>query len=155
MSDDAKQVTVRRTINAPAKEIYELLTNPERHPDIDASGMVRSLEQGDRLEQVGQQFKMNMFFDKMGGDYQMSNHVTGLQPNRLVAWQPSRPGDEPAGWEWMYELESDGAGSTEVTLTYDWSKVTDKKVLERVRFPVLTEQQLEDSLAQLASAVGG
>jgi hypothetical protein len=39
--------------------------------------------------------------------------------------------------------------------TYDWSKVTDKDVLKKVSFPLVSEQQMEDSLSNLASAVSG
>jgi hypothetical protein len=36
--------------------------------------------------------------------------------------------------------------------TYDWSKVTDKKLLEKVKFPLVTKEQLEDTLGRLAAA---
>ena len=35
--------------------------------------------------------------------------------------------------------------------TYDWSKVTDKKLLEKVKFPLVTEHQLNDTLGRLAA----
>ncbi|MEO9150990.1 MAG: polyketide cyclase, partial [Lapillicoccus sp.] len=44
---------------------------------------------------------------------------------------------------------------TEVTLTYDWSAVTDKELLSKLTFPLVTKDQLEDSLGNLASAVAG
>jgi len=40
-----------------------------------------------------------------------------------------------------------------VTLTYDWSHVTDKEILSKVSFPLVEKSQLEDSLGNLASAV--
>ena len=39
--------------------------------------------------------------------------------------------------------------------TYDWSKVTDKKYLEKINFPLVSQSQLEDALANLAEAVTG
>ena len=39
--------------------------------------------------------------------------------------------------------------------TYDWSKVTDKDLLKKVSFPLVTEEQLEDTLGRLAAAVSG
>jgi hypothetical protein len=53
----------------------------------------------------------------------------------------------------MWELKADGSDTTDVTLTYDWDKVSDKAILEKVPFPLVTQDQLEDSLANLASAV--
>ncbi|HEY9263316.1 MAG TPA: polyketide cyclase, partial [Mycobacterium sp.] len=40
---------------------------------------------------------------------------------------------------------------TLVRHTYDWSKVTDKKLLEKVKFPLVTKDQLSDTLGRLAS----
>ena len=56
------------------------------------------------------------------------------------------------GWRWRYDLHPVEAG-TEVTLTYDWSKVTDKDLLKKVSFPLVSESELEDSLGRLAAAV--
>jgi hypothetical protein len=79
--------------------------------------------------------------------------VTGYDENKLVAWKTAPAGTEPPGWEWMWELKPEGSDSTDVTLTYDWSKVTDKDILQQVSFPLVSEDQLEDSLAHLAAAV--
>ncbi len=51
----------------------------------------------------------------------------------------------------MGELEPQGPGETLVRHTYDWSKVTDKKLLEKAKFPLVTQEQLEDTLARLAA----
>ena len=152
MSDE-KKITVSRTIDAPAKDIFEVLTNPERHAEIDGSGQIVSDEKTDRITAVGQVFTMNMNAEHMGGDYQTDNHVTGYVENKLVAWQTAPAGTEPKGWEWMWELEPLDAGDTNVTLTYDWSKVTDKDLLKKVSFPLISKEQLDESLNNLAAAV--
>lgn len=147
--------TATRTINAPATEIFDLLSNPERHTEFDGSGFLRSAVKSQRITAVGDTFRMNMEGPHMGGEYQMDNHVSGFQPGILIAWKPAPAGTEPPGWEWLYELKSAGSDSTEVSLTYDWSKVTDKEILKLVSFPLITESQMDDSLAALASAVNG
>jgi uncharacterized protein YndB with AHSA1/START domain len=147
--------TVSRTINAPATEIFDLLSNPDRHTEFDGSGFLRSAVKPQRISAVGDTFRMNMEGDHMGGEYQVDNHVTGFQPNTLIAWKPAPAGTEPPGWEWMYELKSAGSDHTEVTLTYDWSKVTDKALLKKISFPLVTEDAMESSLADLAAAVNG
>ena len=103
---------------------------------------------------VGDEFTMNMHNDE-NGDYQMTNLVHVFTDNKQVGWQPKRAGQDgpPAGWEYVYELESLDSGSTEVTLSYDWSKVTDAKLLQK--FPRVSEQELEESLNLLAAAVTG
>ena len=48
-----------------------------------------------------------------------------------------------------------GSEATDVRLTYDWSKVTDPAILEKVPFPLVDQAALEDSLNNLAAAVAG
>lgn len=154
MSDTTSE-SVSRVIHAPAGEIFDLLSNPERHADFDGSGFVRSADKPQRIQAVGDVFRMNMDGPHMGGEYQMDNLVSGFQANKLIAWKPAPVGTEPPGWEWLYELEPEGSDATLVTLTYDWSGVTDKAVLKQVSFPLISTDQLEDSLASLASAANG
>lgn len=153
MTHSETSITVTRTIDAPAKDIFAVLSLPARHKDFDGSGMVRSSEDTERITTSGEQFVMNMHAEDMGGDYQMYNHVTAFDENKMIGWQPAQEQDktEPAGWEWLYELSADGPDSTEVSLTYDWSKVTDEKL--RAIFPKVSEEDMEQSLNLLAAAV--
>jgi hypothetical protein len=149
------RISVTRRIDASAAEIFDVLTLPARHPEIDGSGFVVSVDQADRITATGQVFTMNMTGDHMDGDYKTDNHVVGYDKNSLVAWKTTPAGTEPPGWEWVWELTAQGADATDVTLTYDWGQVTDRKTLSEVAFPLVTESQLEDSLGNLASAVSG
>ena len=152
MAND-NRIIVSRSIDAPAPEIFDVLTLPSRHREIDGSGFVVSDDRTDRITGVAQVFRMNMTGDHMGGDYQTENHVTGYDKNSLLAWQTAPAGTEPPGWEWMWELKPTSPSSTDVALTYDWSRVTDKDLLAKVSFPLVTQDQLEAPLANLASAV--
>lgn len=152
MSDE-KKLSASRSIDASAAEIFDVLSNPHRHVELDTSGFVRSLAQGDRLKQVGDVFTMNMEGDHMGGEYQTDNHINGFAKDKLIAWQTAPAGTEPPGWEWVYELDAQGPDQTEVTLTYDWSKVTDKELLAKNLFPLISQEELDASLAKLAEAV--
>ena len=64
---------------------------------------------------------------------------------RLLAWQTTPAGTEPKGWQWVWQLQPYGPDSTEVRLTYDWSNVTDQELLKKVSFPLVKEDQLEES----------
>lgn len=145
-------ITASRIIDASSDAIFDVLSNPEKHAQIDGSGMVQSDEKTDRITAVGQVFTMNMFWDKLGGDYRTDNHVVGFDENKLLAWKTADSGQEPAGWEWVWELEPQGPDSTNVSVTYDWSSVTDKDVLKTISFPVVEQESLEESLGNLASA---
>lgn len=149
------KITVERTINAPSAKIFEVLSNPQHHVALDGSGFVRSEEKTDRIAKVGDVFTMNMAGDHMGGEYQTENHVVGYAENKLLAWKTAPAGMEPPGWQWVWELEPEGSESTLVRHTYDWDAVTDKALLEKVSFPLVSEDQLEDTLVRLDEAVTG
>lgn len=150
-----KQITVSRTTEAPAQVIFDILTNPEQHVQLDGSGFIRSAETQNRIHAVGDVFTMNMEGEHMGGEYQTDNHVTGFDDDRLLAWKTAPAGTEPPGWEWVWDLEAEGPNETEVTLTYDWSKVTDKEILKKVHFPLVSKEDLEQSLSRLAEIAPG
>ena len=154
MTDD-KKITVSRTIDASAADIFTVLSNPQRHAELDGSGFIVSDDKTDRITATGQVFTMNMEGDHMGGEYKTDNHVVGYDENKLLAWKTAPAGTEPPGWQWVWELKPQDADTTDVTLTYDWSAVTDKALLKKVSFPLVSESELEDSLGRLAAAVSG
>jgi len=143
---------VSRQIPAPAAAIFDVLSNPDRHAEVDGSGFVRSAEKPQRIQGTGDVFRMNMSGPHMGGDYQTDNTVTGFDENKLIAWRTAPADTDPPGWEWSYELTPAGPDATDVALTYDWSKVTDQHLLQRIKFPLVSERQLDDSLAHLGAA---
>ena len=147
------RISATRTIDAPAGAIFDLLSNPARHAALDGSGMVQSDSKSDRITGVGQTFTMNQNWDKMGGDYQTDNHVVGYDPNKLLAWKTAPAGEVPPGWEWVWELQPSGPDSTEVSVSYDWSAVTDKAILKKLSFPEVSQDALDSTLANLAAQV--
>ncbi len=147
-------ISASRSIDAPASTVFDILTNPERHHEFDAAGMVKSLDKGKRIQATGEVFTMNMNAEHMGGDYKTDNYVTGFEPDKLVAWETAPAGEQPAGWEWVWEVTSTGSDSADVTLTYDWSKV-DAATVKKIGLPLLTLHDLQESLNKLASAVTG
>ncbi len=119
---DTTSMTVTREIPSSAKELFSILSNPHRHTDLDGSGFFRGLAKGDRLTKVGQQFTMNMTGDHMGGEYQTDNIVSAFDEDKMIGWKTAPAGNEPPGWEWLWELKSEGSDATTVSLTYDWSQ---------------------------------
>ncbi len=123
MTDAADTVTVERLIPSEASAIFELISRPERHQEIDGSGTVRSAKgsgAGDPLE-MGSRFGMSM---KMGIPYAMTNTVIEFEQDRLLAWQTRGPGSIGAlvgGRIWRYELEP-VEGGTLVKETWDISQ---------------------------------
>ena len=149
---EGRTLTVGRLIHASAGEIFELLADPNQHIDADGMDMVRGAVDAEPITKIGDVFTMNMFAERMGGDYQMENHVTKFETDRSIAWMPARPGHEPHGVKWTWELESEADDATYVSLVYDWKGVTSEKMLAG-KFPPFPVDSFVESLRTLADAV--
>jgi uncharacterized protein YndB with AHSA1/START domain len=104
MSEDV--VTVERVIPAPAAEVFALLADANRHPEIDGSGTVRGAMGDPKPLELGSTFGMSM---KWLLPYAMKSRVIEFEPDRRIAWQtiPAYPLTDriAAGRIWRYELE--------------------------------------------------
>ena len=102
---DPFRVSVERVVKASPQEVFDLLADARRHPEIDGSGMVRSaVDAPDRLHR-GARFAMRM---QAGAPYSMTSTVTEFEEGRRIAWQP-RPtrsllATVIGGRQWRYEL---------------------------------------------------
>lgn len=153
MSDN--MITVQRTIEAPSEAVFAVLADPQQHRDLDGAGFVQGVAEGGPITGVGDTFTMEMRGDHMGGDYRTDNHVVEFEENRKLAWKTAPAGTEPKGWQWVWELEPQGSDRTLVRHTYDWSQVTDEALLAKGLFPLVRQEQLEESVQRLEQAAAG
>jgi hypothetical protein len=128
--DECPPVAVSRRIGASAADIFRILADPARHPELDGSGMVRGVVTQGVISGVGDVFVMKMYFSALG-DYEMNNHVVDFEPNRRIGWEPAagrgHPEAQPSGdarWghRWTFDLVPDGPDATVVTEIYDCSR---------------------------------
>jgi uncharacterized protein YndB with AHSA1/START domain len=144
------QATV--TVPASPQRVFELLTDPARHSEFDATGMVGRPAYPARLTRVGQVFVMNMTYrDGFHIEhYQSDNLVIALEPPRAVAWTTATHDGDPLGWLWRYDVEpvDDGAA---VTLTYDWADALPENI-RRFGVPLTDAEGLAASLRLLSEA---
>jgi uncharacterized protein YndB with AHSA1/START domain len=126
-NDECKPVAVSRRIEAPAGDIFRLLSDPGRHPEFDGSGMLRPGASNQVVTGVGDVFVMKMYFPARG-DYEMHNRVVAYEPDRCISWEPAINNADPAiaeqtrnGSRWSFDLTPDGPSATMVTETYDCS----------------------------------
>lgn len=140
------------TVAASPDRVFELLTDPARHGDFDATGMVGHPVTPARLTHVGQVFVMNMTYRE--GDhvehYQSDNHVRVIEPGQAIAWATATRGGPPLGWLWRYDVAAVADG-TAVTLTYDWTSTPPENV-SRFGVPLADADGLSRSLQLLARA---
>ena len=153
MTEATNQNSATRTIDAPAKEIFDILSNPERHKETDNSGSVVSADQAERLKAVGDTFTMNM--TKEDGDYQTKNEVFAFQEDRVIGWTnlENITAEVKVGAKWLYELEPVDPDHTEVTLTYQRDEIELDEV--RKMSEKFDDDFLAKSLDSLAAAVAG
>lgn len=140
-----------------ADRVFDLLSLPERHKEFDGSGMVVSDDRSQRIQAVGDVFTMNVHHESQGGVYQMENHIVAVVENKVVGWAPGQPSGQPMGWQWVYTLEPQGPESTEVTLTYSWEDLEDKRVLAMmpsVAKPALRSRSTSSPLPSRADTIG-
>ena len=153
-----ERYVVTRTIAASPATIFAVLTNPTRHKDTEPGDWVRDAVDTDPITAEGQMFAVNMFLEQAGGHYVMHNVVTEFDQDRSIGWRPGQLDESgnhnPGGWTWRYDLvpSKTSTGSTDVTLTYDWSG-TVQSFRDNVGVPVFGEQFIEESLAALERAV--
>jgi uncharacterized protein YndB with AHSA1/START domain len=147
-------MVVTTVINAPDQTVFDVLADPSTHPAIDGTGWVRESLDGKHLTETGQVFRMAMYHDNHPDkDYEMANRVEVLDRPHAIAWQPGQGRDDAnlefGGWLWRYDLAPVSSSRTEVTLTYDWSRVP-PYLREHIEFPPFDRQHLDNSLKHLA-----
>jgi uncharacterized protein YndB with AHSA1/START domain len=113
-TDFPNTTAARIIINAPAAKIFDLLANPASHRLFDGSGTIQSSISGpDRLF-LGAQFSMAM---KIKVPYRIKNTVVAFEENKKITWCHLMK------WTWSYELADLGNGTTQVTESFDASKI--------------------------------
>lgn len=141
--DEEKVVSASRDVAAPAEAIFELIADPARQPEWDGNDNLASARPGQRVTGVGDVFVTTL---TLGADRE--NHVVEFEEGRLIAWRPSEPGSPPPGHLWRWTLEPLGDGRTQVTHTYDWSRLNDEQRMVRAR--ATTAEKLMGSVNRLA-----
>jgi uncharacterized protein YndB with AHSA1/START domain len=144
MSD--RVVSVSRVIKASPEAIFDVLTDPARHGEIDGSGMVQRLRGESQRLELGSKFHMDM---KMGLlPYRITSTVKEFEPNRKIAWA------HLGKHRWRYELEPvDDGAATKVTESFDWSTSTAPKVIEMMGYPKKHPANMDKTLERLAAVV--
>jgi hypothetical protein len=148
-------VTVERLIAAPASDVFRVVADVSRHPEIDGSGAVVKPKGGAPQElTLGSTFGMSM---KAGVPYTMSNTVIEFEQDRLIAWKTVLSGflgRYIGGRIWRYELEP-VEGGTLVKESWDISQDKQSTFLRRGKLPSATADGMTKTLESLAKITEG
>ncbi|WP_243791830.1 SRPBCC family protein [Saccharopolyspora gloriosae] len=150
----AERIEVSRFIPAVPDTIFAVLTDPQGHVSIDASGMLMDAE-GEPVQRAGDRFLVHMSREALGdvplGEYDVEVVITGLTPGEEISWTVESPGRTNVRHIYGYRLEPAGDG-TRVTSYYDWSEINEE-VKQRLTFPVVPESALKATLGILDRTV--
>ena len=143
-------VSVERVIKAPPADIFSIVADASRHPEIDGSGSVKHLKEGAPQQlTLGSTFGMSM---KLGVPYTMSNKVIEFDPDERIAWQTTFAGPLGrfiGGRIWRYELEA-ADGGTLVRETWDITQDKQRFMLKAGPVGKQTKDAMARTLEQLA-----
>jgi len=145
---------VQRTIPATAADIFAVVSSPQGHVAIDASGMLQSAT-GEPAHAEGDTFVVHMDREALGdlpmGKYDVTVTITGYEQDRFITWEVSAPNFPSIGHYYGYRLEPVDGG-TLVTSIYDWSRVGDTW-RRGDAWPVIPEAALKATLGILERTV--
>jgi uncharacterized protein YndB with AHSA1/START domain len=148
---DGYVVSVDRVIAAPPAELFAIVADANRHPEIDGSGTVIKTkgDTPDRLT-MGSTFGMSM---KAGVPYSMVNTVVEMEQDRCIAWQTAFPGllgRFVGGRIWRYQFEPVDGG-TKVTESWDVSHDKQRAIFTRIaKIPQDAATSMTKTLDRLA-----
>ena len=155
MSDT--RIEVPRLIAADPAAIFAIVSDPQGHVDIDASGMLQSAE-GERPTKAGDTFEIHMDREALNdfplGKYTVTVEILKFEQDKEIAWTVGGALlDPPLGHVYGYRLEPDPEGNgTIVTSYYDWSDIHDQ-YKPHLTFPIVPESALRATLGILARKV--
>ena len=148
VDETVERMEVARTIPEVPERIFALLSDPKGHVTIDSSGMLID-STGEPATKVGDEFVIHMDREALNdfpmGRYDVTVHVTTLDPNREIAW--TILGQLNIGHIYGYRLEPVENG-TQVTSYYDWSTITPEWKEANI-FPIIPESALRATLGIL------
>ena len=132
--------------------LFAALTRPAVHAAADGSGMLRGVSEDspETITAVGDVFGMEMTAED-GREYSVTNHVSAFEPDRRIAWLPAGRGKPPVGVEWTWTFSPQDEG-TVVSVTCDWSRVTDEAYLARFTLPRVSAEKVRRTVDAVIAA---
>lgn len=134
------------TVNAPAEELFALVTDPRKHGLVDGSGTVRDNVKGPSTLSEGAKFTTSMRM--YGVPYRITSTVTeyiDTPDQKVIEWA------HPAGHRWRWEFTPTADGRTEVTECFDPRPSKIGKVFEKIGVADQNASGITETLSRLAA----
>ena len=151
MSPDRMSAT--RRIAAPASTLFQIVSSPAGHVQIDGSGMLEAAPDAKPLTEVGDTFDMDMDRTPLNDipglvKYKVRNTVTQFVPDRLIEWTVGSADRPPLGHVYGWQIEPVSDTESDVTNYCDWTGIP-QEARERRPWPVVPVHMLEQSVENL------
>jgi hypothetical protein len=151
MSDD--RISATRRIAAPAAKVFQIVSSPAGHVEIDGSGMLEAAPGAKPLTAVGDTFDMDMDRTPLSDipglvKYQVRNTVTQFVPDRLIEWTVGSADRPPLGHVYGWQIEPVSDTECDVTNYCDWTAISEQTRARRA-WPVVPASMLEQSVENL------
>jgi len=152
------RIETTRLIPAAAADIFSVLTDPQGHVAIDATGMLQDAD-GERVTAPGDTFVVHMDRESLNdipdyGTYDTTVTIRDFEPDALISWWAVGRIKPGIGHFYGYRLEpvDESEPGTLVTSFYDWSEISDEWRAAGI-FPVVSETALSGTLGILDRTV--
>lgn len=149
----SNRVEAKKRIAASADRLFQIVSNPAGHVEIDGSGMLEAAPDAKPLAAVGQTFDMDMDRTSLGDipnmtKYKVRNTVTQIIPDRLVEWGVGMVDGPLIGHVYGWQLDPISESECDVTNYCDWTNLPDEMRSHRA-WPIVPVQMLEQSVDNL------
>ncbi|AYJ49953.1 SRPBCC family protein [Rhodococcus sp. P1Y] len=144
--DKGDRIVARQTeVEAPADELFAMVSDPHRHGELDGSGTVKDTVKGPKRLEKGSKFSVGM--KQYGVPYRITSTVTEFidsDTTKIIEWQ------HPMGHTWRWELEEKEPGRTTVTEMFQYGTAKVPKILEVLKMPQQNARGISSTLEKLA-----
>ena len=149
----SERISATRRIAAPASKIFQIVSSPDGHIQIDGSGMLEASPGAKPLTAVGDTFDMDMDRTPLNDipnlvKYNVRNTVTQFVPDRLIEWTVGSADRPPLGHVYGWQIEPVSDTDSEVTNYCDWTAIS-QETKDRRPWPVVPVEMLEKSVDNL------
>jgi len=149
----SERISATRRIAAPASKIFQIVSSPAGHIQIDGSGMLEASPGAKPLTAVGDTFDMDMDRTPLNDipnlvKYNVRNTVTQFVPDRLIEWTVGSADRPPLGHVYGWQIEPVSDTESEVTNYCDWTAIS-QETKDRRPWPVVPVEMLEKSVDNL------
>ena len=153
----AERISATQRIAAPASKIFQIVSSPEGHVQIDGSGMLEAAPGAKPLTAVGDTFDMDMDRTPLNDipnlvKYNVRNTVTQFVPDRLIEWTVGSADRPSLGHVYGWQIEPVSDTESDVTNYCDWAAIS-QETKDRRPWPVVPVEMLEKSVQNLGRIV--